>query len=352
MESGLMVGLGAYGGEIAALTAALLWAIAATIFARLGDRVTPLVINLTKGFVALLLLLATLIALQRPFPTVAPQTVGFLLLSGALGIGLGDTFYFRSLALIGARRSLLIEALAPPLSAVLALIFLGETLSLANVIGILLTLGGVLWVVSERMPSAPGEAISTQTSTQTATEIAVQALASDSPAAVEDLSRQHQNQRQSQHQNHGFIYGLLAALGQAGGAVLSRAGLAETAMDPLWSTLLRLGAGQGLLLAWLFLARGLPRLAAPQSLGAAKALNLRLFGIIAITGFFSTYLAIWLQQTALKYSPAGIAQALSSTSPLFILPIVVILGERLSVRAIAGVAIAISGIALLFQSGG
>lgn len=51
------------------------------------------------------------------------------------------------------------------------------------------------------------------------------------------------------------------------------------------------------------------------------SLGLRLLGIISITAFFSTYLAIWLQQISLKYSPTGVAQTLSSTSPLFILPI-------------------------------
>lgn len=330
-----MAGLGgSHSGELAALTAALLWAIAASIFARLGDRVAPLVMNLIKGFVAIALLLITLLVLQRPFPVVEPKAIWFLLLSGALGIGLGDTFYFRSLALIGARRSLLIESLAPPLAAVLALLFLGETLSLANIAGIILTLGGVIWVVSERLtgPNSPaGE---------------------DRSPPQKPLSKPFQSQQEAV----GSIYALLAALGQAGGAVLSRAGLTETAMDPLWSTLLRLVAGLGLLLLWMPLAKAVPQIAAPQSTGnhapkpnASRFIGFKLLGIIAITAFFSTYLAIWLQQTALKYSPAGIAQALTSTSPLFILPIAMALGEKLSARAVLGVVIALGGIILLFQ---
>ena len=336
----IIAGLGgAHSGELAALSAALLWAIAASIFARLGDRVAPLVMNLTKGFVAIALLLLTLLLLQRPFPLVEPKAIAFLMLSGAIGIGLGDTFYFRSLTLIGARRSLLIESLAPPLAAVLALLFLGETLSLPNIAGIILTLGGVIWVVSERMTRP-----------------------NDSPTEGEKQQhRQHQpGQHQSKSEISGSIYALLAALGQAGGAVLSRAGLTDTAMDPLWSTLLRLVAGLGLLLLWIPLAKLVPQIAAPQSSqpnpanpsvpnAPSKFIGFRLLGIIAITAFFSTYLAIWLQQTALKYSPAGIAQALTSTSPLFILPIAIALGEKLSARAVLGVVIALSGIILLFQ---
>ena len=340
--------LGRYAGELAALAAALLWAIAASIFARLGDRVPPLILNLTKGIVALGLLGVTLLLLQRPFPEVEFRAILFLLLSGAIGIGLGDTFYFRALGLIGARRSLLIESLAPPLSAVLAFLWLGESLKPANIAGIFLTLGGVIWVVSERMGQSSAPTIPQE----------------DNHASQNSIAQQAQQKRPSSLRQ-GLGFALLAALGQASGAVLSRAGLADTAMDPLWSTLLRLGAGLGLLLLWLPLAQVIPAMAAPQSSKHSAAysaqgrsgflglglgsLSLRLLGIIAITAFFSTYLAIWLQQTSLKYSPAGIAQALSSTSPLFILPISLALGERVSLRAVMGVVIAIAGIALLFQ---
>ena len=74
----------------------------------------------------------------------------------------------------------------------------------------------------------------------------------------------------------------------------------------------------------------------------------KLLGVIAITALFSTYLGIWLQQTALKYTATGIAQALISTSPLFVLPIALWMGEKVSFRAFLGVLVAIGGVALLF----
>ncbi|WP_256995571.1 EamA family transporter [Halomicronema hongdechloris] len=66
-----------------------------------------------------------------------------------------------------------------------------------------------------------------------------------------------------------------------------------------------------------------------------------------VAAFIGTYLALWLQQMALKYAATGIAQALLGTSPLFILPIVVLLGERVSLRAILGVLVALGGVWLL-----
>lgn len=341
--------LGMYAGELAALTAALLWAIAASIFARLGDRgVSPLTLNLLKGIVAIILLGATLLLLQRPFPEVEFQPILFLLLSGAIGIGLGDTFYFRALSLIGARRSLLIESLAPPLSAIFAFLWLGENLKLGNIAGIFLTLGGVIWVVSERMDKMADQ-MTTPSSPPTPADPSQQSEKCPPQVRTPTCSKQS-----SSSLRQGIGFGLLAALGQASGAVLSRAGLAETAMDPLWSTLLRLSAGLGLLLIWIPLGQRLPIIAVSPSSGHSPQRrfdlrNWRLLGMIAITAFFSTYLAIWLQQTSLKYSPAGVAQALTSTSPLFILPISLALGERVSLRAVVGVVIAIAGIILLFQ---
>jgi len=69
-------------------------------------------------------------------------------------------------------------------------------------------------------------------------------------------------------------------------------------------------------------------------------------GIVFAT-FTGTYLGIWLQQTSLKLTNAGIAQTLLATSPLFVLPIAAWRGEKISIRAIVGVLVAFVGIGLL-----
>lgn len=87
----------------------------------------------------------------------------------------------------------------------------------------------------------------------------------------------------------------------------------------------------------------------------------RLLAALVLAAFGGTYLrggrerilpahslGIWLQQVALKYTPAGVAQTLGATSPLFVLPVVAARGEAISIRAVLGVAIAIGGIALIF----
>jgi drug/metabolite transporter (DMT)-like permease len=113
-------------GEFAALSAAFLWAASSTVYALLGQRIPPLQLNLLKGLIAIGLIFLTLIATSQQLPELDPLPVGFLLLSGAIGIGLGDTAYFCALNHLGARRTLLLETLAPPMTAILALIFFLE----------------------------------------------------------------------------------------------------------------------------------------------------------------------------------------------------------------------------------
>lgn len=289
-------------GELAALGAAFLWALATVIFGRLGKVLPPLVLNLAKGAIALLFLVVTLILLNKAPEGLDPTVLSLLLASGAIGIGAGDTAYFAALNRLGARRALLMETLAPPMAALIALALLGETLTISAWMGILLTLLGVVWVISERVPQ---------------------------PAC-----------RVPEINVLGIALGVLAALGQAVGAVLSRAALADTSVDPLWSTLLRLLAGMALMasiLRW----RG-PVVGQFRPLRSGKVL-----AALLLAAFFGTYLALYLQQTALKYAETGIAQALTSTSPLFVLPMAALLDEPISLRAVAGVVVALVGIGIL-----
>ena len=288
-------------GEIAALTAALLWAISSIVYSRLGVNIAPLQLNLYKGIIAIALIVLTLVIQGANFADLSLSTVALLSLSGVIGIGLGDTAYFAALNSLGARRTLLLETASPPIGALLALIFIGEQLTYLAWCGILLTVLGIAWVISERNP-------------------------------VDNTSLSQQ----------GIVYGILAAIAQATGAVISRFALIQSDISPLESTLIRLVGGTVIVLGLLLF---------PIPITPAKAkwrLSWRSLGIIAIAATGSTYLGIWLQQTSLKYAPTGIAQTFLATSPLFVLPIVALQGEKISWRAVLGVMISLGGIALMF----
>ncbi len=296
----LSFGLANFQGEISALFAALLWAISSVLYSRLGQTMLPIQLNLTKGVIAIALLSLTIFISGDLFPGFSPVSLCLLLLSGVLGIGVGDTAFFVALNCLGARRALLMETLAPPMTAVTALIFLQERLNASAWCGILLTIIGVAWVVTERVPD---------TSIQTPTNI-----------------------------SRGIAFGLLAAFALALAAVMARAAFAHTTISPLWAALLRLSAGVFSLLPWI-------RWRQP---GGRRLPSKRVMATVFFAAFCGTYLGVWLQQTAIKLTAVGIASTLLQTSPLFILPIGFWMGEKISWRAIAGVIIAIAGVGVLF----
>lgn len=309
-------------GEIAALTAAFLWAASSVIYGFLGKKIPPLQLNIFKGIIAIVLILLTLSIQGLKFSLIAPFPLVLLALSGVIGIGLGDTAYFLALNSIGARKTLVLETLAPPLSGFLAFWLIGETISLLNWSGMLLTLLGVIWVISEQ--------------TTDITPI---------------------------HYQRGIIWAILAAIAQSVGAVLSRLALLNSQISPLESSLIRIIAGVAIALI-LTVEFGYPQ--APPIIGGEpmtqislisaqrklfktmSTFSLRTYGIIFLAAFGGTYLGIWLQQTSLKYAATGIAQTLLATSPLFVIPFALMLQEKVTFRSFLGVIIALAGISLLF----
>ncbi|AHJ26682.1 DMT family transporter [Nodularia spumigena] len=284
-----------------------MWAIASVVYGIVGQHIPPLRLNFLKGIVAIALLIFTILLTGESLPTSAPQSILLLCLSGVIGISWGDTAFLGAINYLGARRVLLLGTLAPPITAIAAMIWLQETLNIWAWCGIFITILGVAWVVTERVPGS----------------------SDDSPA----------------HLWRGIGLGLLAAIANAIGTVISRVAFTTGSMTSLWAALLRLGAAELILLAWMCLPKH-----QAQALPSPYRQSMRVIFATCFAAFCGTYLGIWLQQTAIKFTAAGIASTLLQTSPLFVIPIAICMGEKVSWRAIAGVIIAIIGIALLFFS--
>lgn len=225
-------------------------------------------------------------------------------LSGIIGLVLGDGFLFQAFVLIGPRRSMLLMSLVPIISTVIAWAFLGETLSAIEIMVVVLTVGGIAWVVSER------------------------GGANGSPVDP----RQYWL---------GVLAGLGGALGQALGLVASKKGMAGN-FDPLSATLVRMVVAA--VVIWLYaLFQGRAR----RTLNALadRHANLSILGG-AITGPF---LGVWLSLVAVQFTRVGIASTLMALPPVFVLlPSVWIFKERIGFQALLGTAVAIGGVALIF----
>ncbi|RUO31668.1 EamA family transporter [Aliidiomarina sedimenti] len=292
-------------GQLAALLAALFWALATLLYNRSSLHLSAAQLNLVKGLVACPLLLGSLYLFGLGFELdLRSPALWWLLLSGVIGITIGDTCYFSALRRLGPAHTILLEYLAPPFAAVLAWMFLRERLSLLEIIAALTVIAGVIFVLSEK--------------------------------------RMQHDQMPARLSRSGLAFAVTAAWCQAVGLVMAFHALQAFEINALQAALVRLGGGTlALTIGLLLVAPGILT-STRQALAKTRLLPL----MVAI--FFGTFMAIGLQQVAIAYVTPGIAQTLLATAPLFMIAINVLLGKTLSLRALLGTLLALAGIALLF----
>lgn len=288
-------------GEIAAVSAALVWAIATWIYSQFSHQFSALQLNIVKGVIASGMMLLVVPLSLDAMPELSSLHFAVLALSGVIGIAVGDSAYFASLKRIGPNKTLLLESLAPPLSGVLALLALGSVLSLQSWLGVVIT------------------------------TLAVSATVFHADDSKVDWQ--------------GVGYGLVASVCQASGVVISHYALVAGDLPPLLGALIRLSMGVLVVMIIILWIERKPY----QTMGAhLKSLGKSGFGWLLAAIFVGTFLALWLQQIALKYANPAIAQSLIATSPLFMLVIYAIKGEPISKRALLGTVAAVVGISLFF----
>lgn len=288
-------------GEIAALTTACCWAVAARMFQMLGAYFNPLALNFWKGALAALVLFA--VTLFYPLAVELPSDAVFwLVLSGIIGIGLGDTFFFRALNQIGDSQSILVaETLAPILTALLAMIWINEWLSWQQWVGIAVVILSVDMIIK---------------------------LQKRDSRKIFSMS--------------GYVYAALAALCQAVGAVLSRDILTSTGIDAANASLFRLLGG---LAAILLLMLAMKRSLRPTQALGAKGLKLLFWATL-----LGTFAALYLQMVAFANTKAAIVQTLFATSVVLSLLVARFLGEKVDKRTFLWSFMAMFGVSVLLLS--
>lgn len=286
-------------GEIAALTTALCWAVAARVFRILGRSFSPISLNFYKGLVAIVLLA---IVTQFFVPSVnLPQSAYlWLLLSGVIGIGLGDTFFFQALNKIGDSQSILIaETLAPIFTALMAMAWINEWLSWQQWVGIAVVIFSVDMIVK------------------------MQKRATNKLFALS-----------------GYVYAGLAALCQAAGAVISRDMLTSYPhLDAFNASQIRLVGGMAIIVVLMFAMRQKWR---PTTDTPAK--TWRLFAVATVLG---TVAALYLQMVAFANTKAAIVQTLFATSVVLSLGVALVLGEKVNKKTALWSVLALVGVGIL-----
>lgn len=289
-------------GNLSALGGSCCWAACSTLFAASVRRLGVYSLNLVRLWLALFFLAVTFwIWNGSLIPAEVPARDWFFLaLSALVGLVVGDLLYFGALKSVGPRITLLLFSLSPPVAAAGEWLVYGNGLGPAALIGMGITLAGVAMVITE------GREESART-----------------PFSLSWT---------------GIWLGVGAAFCQGAGLVLSKMGLTET--DPLGGTFIRmLTAAPLFTVAYLAMGGSIRTM-----LRERKGLSLAAWG-----AFFGPYLGVTLSLVAVKHTHAGIAMTILSTTPITVLPFsVLVYKERLTPRAVAGAAVAVGGVALLF----
>ncbi|NOZ95955.1 MAG: DMT family transporter [Acidobacteria bacterium] len=293
-------------GELVAVLASFLWSATAIAFTAAGRRVGSQAVNFARLPLGVLCLVAAHWVLRGSlWPSAAPSARLWLALSGVIGLTVGDGFLFWSYEKIGPRRALLMLATAPAFTVVFAWLWLGETLSLVALAGIVVIVAGVAMATLGR---------------------------DDGRGVFANLPRKVLRA--------GLAAGLLSGVCQGIGATLAKAGMAQ--LDPLGATVLRMAwATLAMTAAALLSGKLLPWIGAWRDHRAMWPL---LAGVV-----MGPFLGVWFSLIAFKLTTTGVAVALTGTVPITILPFSAVFHhDRPSRLALVGTAIAVAGGAILF----
>jgi drug/metabolite transporter (DMT)-like permease len=227
-----------------------------------------------------------------------------LVISGILGLVLGDSFLFKAFQLIGARLGIIIMAAVPVLSAILAYFFLSEIISYLGMFGMLLTITGILIVVLEKKS----------------------------------------REKHFTFNKRGIFYGFLGALGQASGLIFAKFAFQAGELNGFSASFLRLFSASIIILpiASTFRRYKNPFNIYPKDIYSTK--------VILIGTIFGPVLGITGSLIAIEYAKVGIASTLMATMPIIMLPISrFYFKEKLEWKSIIGAFVAVIGAAIIFM---
>ena len=256
-------------GIFAAFGATLSWTYACSIWRTQTYIYKAIEINFLKNVIAFIIFSPVIL-----FFDYSTNYKYFLILffSGVIGIGLGDTFYLKSLNLIGTRKTLSIEALSPLIAAITGTLFIDDHLSIHTWLGIVIVTGTLVKIIRKKN----------------------YLLDKDSKLVVNNNSLDK------------YIYAFLSVLCAVIAALLSRFVLLESDLTPIFTTEIRLFG------SIIFLS-------------SITKMKLRFFinnfdnnekNQFLLSVLMGTNIGIFLQQIVFQSLPLGIGWTLLSTSPI------------------------------------
>jgi drug/metabolite transporter (DMT)-like permease len=290
-------------GEAGALLAAALWAVSVTILTVQTRRIGAISVNAVRSLSAALfvLLLIPFAGGLSDLRGISASSAVAVVGSGVLAMGLGDSLYFASLPLLGVSRAVPISnGLYPLLALLIAAVWLDEKVTWLIFLGTGLVIVGVSLLVGERAPAVDGDG-------------------DGSPAG---------------RWQRGLFVLILACVVWAISTAWLKAGMGD--LDVLAVGIIRIVINALILLPVVGLVGGRREIAGN---GIRNTAALAAAGVLGI-GIGSLFYVFAVQEAG-----AGRTAVLTSTQPLFALPLAVLfLREKITPKVVLGTALCILGI--------
>ena len=285
-----------YLGEALSILAAVIWAFAVILFKKSGETVHPLALNAFKNLLAMVFLVPTIWLAGETLVLHTPARVYLVLfLSGAIGIGIGDTLFFKSLNELGAGLTAIVVCMYSPFVISFSYIWLSESLASLQLLGALLVIIAVLIATIQR---------------------------SDREVTKKGVI-------------FGVLYGILASAAMAAGVVIMKPLLSMYSV--IWVAEIRLVGGMLVLVLVLLFH--------PRRWGIVHSLSkTRIWPYTLGGSFCGAYLAMIIWIAGMKYTQASTASALNQTSTIFVFIFAaLILREPITLRKTIGICLAFIG---------
>lgn len=295
-------------GELAALGASLVWAIGGLMLKPLSNRFQPLLLNTIRcGSAAVIFGVLFLVnGKSASFSTVPVSSAIVAILGTFLGIGIGESLFVVSLRYLDISRAYPLSVCAYPILTILISVsFFGDTISAIALAGIVIVLLGIYFLTYPTGPLFTGLSLKTP------------------------------------QEKRGMFLLLLAVIAWGISTVAVREGTRD--IDSTTANFLRM-AGTAVILApftfWKFKGDIVQKLSWPN------------FGLASLNGVISFGLGGIMYLLALKETGASLTSVLTSTSPVFLLPMsVFFLKEKVTVKLILGAVLSVLGICLTLLPG-
>ena len=283
------------------IVGAALYGVSVVVYKSQSEQITALSISALKMWIALpIMSLLIFLSIGASPLSLSYDTIFLLSLSVILGAVIGDTIYLISQERIGVSYAFPISMSYPILTYFFTVFFLSEPPLPVRFLGFIFAVFGVILISREQQ---------------------------NEPNAAGDIDKAD---------FLGIFLAIMTSILYAAGTTILQVGVQD--IDPVTGNFVRVLVGSFAFVPLISVA-----IHQGMSLPTKRAMK-----IVGIAGFFGMGIGSLLYVAAVKYAGAAVMSVISSTAPLFAVPISVFyLKERLTKKAVMGITLTLVGIILV-----